>query len=91
MKLCFAIFATALSSVAARYQSVPIAKDGLAADSELGMQLLSKARRVEEADEEEAQMTWVSGYSIKFQGCHSVQQVCRLVNLEGFGRLPHGW
>jgi hypothetical protein len=82
MKLSVAIFAAALTSVAASYRSTPIAKSGLAADSELGMKVLSKARRVDEQnDEAEEQegvdITWVSGYSLKFQGCHEVQQVRR--------------
>ena len=75
MKLSFGIFATALTYVAASYRSIPIAESGIAADSELGMKVLSTARRVDE--QEGADITWVSGYSLKFQGCHHVQQVRR--------------
>jgi hypothetical protein len=75
MKLSLAIFAMALTYVAASYISIPIAERGLAADSDLGMKILSKARRVDE--QEAVDITWVSGYSLKFQGCHHVQQVRR--------------
>jgi hypothetical protein len=74
MKLSLAIFATTLTYVAASYISIPIAESGLAADSKLGMEVLSKARRVDE-QQEGMDITWVSGYSLKFQGCHHVQQV----------------
>jgi hypothetical protein len=57
---------------------------GLRADSDLGMKLLSKARRLEDnnaaaAEEEEEEedgydITWVTGFSLKFLGCHYVQQ-----------------
>jgi len=42
------------------------------ADSPLGMNLLSKARKLEEDDE--VDFTWVSNFAIKFQGCHHVSQ-----------------
>jgi hypothetical protein len=42
------------------------------ADSELGQNLLSKARKLEENGE--VDFTWVAGFSIKFQGCHHVSQ-----------------
>ena len=41
------------------------------ADSALGMSLLSKARKL---DEDEVDITWVSNFSIKFQGCHHISQ-----------------
>lgn len=46
--------------------------ESIKADSELGMKLLSKARRVEENGE--IDFTWVANFSIKFQGCHHVSQ-----------------
>jgi hypothetical protein len=46
--------------------------DNIKADSELGSLLLSKARRLE--NNGEIDFTWVSGFSIKFQGCHHVNQ-----------------
>ena len=75
MKLSFAILAATFSTVAASVRSVRMAKSGLTADSALGQSLLSKARLLEEANNEEVDMTWVTGYSLKFQGCHHVQQV----------------
>eukprot|EP00541_Cyclophora_tenuis_P011267 CAMPEP_0116555480 /NCGR_PEP_ID=MMETSP0397-20121206/8171_1 /TAXON_ID=216820 /ORGANISM="Cyclophora tenuis, Strain ECT3854" /LENGTH=377 /DNA_ID=CAMNT_0004080757 /DNA_START=86 /DNA_END=1219 /DNA_ORIENTATION=- len=42
------------------------------ADSKMGQNLLSKARKLEQNDE--VDFTWVSGYSLKFQGCHHVSQ-----------------
>lgn len=42
------------------------------ANSALGMKLLSQARNLEQDAEEE--VSWVAGYSLKFQGCHYVQQ-----------------
>jgi hypothetical protein len=46
--------------------------DNLEVDSPLGMDLLSKARALEQ--DEEIDFTWVSNFSIKFQGCHHVSQ-----------------
>ncbi|KAL3913474.1 MAG: hypothetical protein SGARI_000640 [Bacillariaceae sp.] len=46
--------------------------ESIKADSELGMNLLSKARRVEE--DGEIDFTWVANFAIKFQGCHHVSQ-----------------
>jgi len=46
------------------------AGDGIKADSKSGLNLLSKARRVDE----EVDVTWVAGFDIKFQGCHHVAQ-----------------
>ena len=41
------------------------------ADSELGMRLLSEARNLENS---EWTHTWISGYSLKFEGCHHISQ-----------------
>lgn len=40
------------------------------ADSKLGNSLLSKARRVNQAQEED--FTWLNGYSIRFNSCHTI-------------------
>jgi hypothetical protein len=40
------------------------------ADSELGMRLLSEARELDG----EWTHTWISGYSLKFEGCHHISQ-----------------
>lgn len=42
------------------------------ADSKLGNKILSNARRLDE--NEEADYSWVSGYSLKYQGCFHVSQ-----------------
>lgn len=47
--------------------------NNIKADSKLGNQLLSKARKLEQNDDE-IDFTWVAGYSIKFQGCHHISQ-----------------
>jgi len=44
----------------------------IGADSQMGIHILSNARRVEDANEQD--FTWVAGYSLKYQGCHHVTQ-----------------
>jgi len=44
----------------------------ISANSQMGMHILSNARRVEDANEQD--FTWVSEYSLKYQGCHHVTQ-----------------
>lgn len=66
MKLTLALVASLVTGSFA-LQSISEVK----AESNFGMDLLSKARRVEEA---EVDTTWISGYSLKFQGCHHVSQ-----------------
>mmetsp|Transcript_13881 Transcript_13881/g.23002 ORF Transcript_13881/g.23002 Transcript_13881/m.23002 type:complete len:402 (+) Transcript_13881:49-1254(+) len=77
MKFSLALFATFLAGTSAAVQRVP-AHGAIKADSDLGMKLLSKARNLDEENEDEAeeeeQYSWVAGYSLKFQGCHHVQQ-----------------
>jgi len=41
-------------------------------NSRLGQKVLSQARRLDE--DEEADMSWLTGYSLKFSGCHHVSQ-----------------
>ncbi|KAL7544188.1 hypothetical protein ACHAWF_007567 [Thalassiosira exigua] len=41
----------------------------ISAASDLGRSLLSQSRRLEDGNDED-DMTWVAGYSLKFQGCH---------------------
>lgn len=69
MKIVLSIIASLFSVVSAG-QWVEL-NQGIRADSEAGMELLSKARRLDDGD---YQQTWVSGYSIKFQGCHHISQ-----------------
>lgn len=76
MKFLLNFLTFGLASATLPIYGVP--KNGLAkigsiqADSELGMTLLSKARKLE--NNGEIDFTWVSGFSIKFQGCHHVSQ-----------------
>ena len=66
MKLTLAVAATLITGTAAQIiSSVP-------ADSKFGLGLLSKARRV--ADAQEADSTWIANFSLKFQGCHHISQ-----------------
>jgi len=67
MKFALALLASILPSSFA-VESISEVK----ADSKFGLDLLSRARKVEEAEEVDA--TWVSGYSLKFQGCHHIAQ-----------------
>lgn len=82
MKFSVAVLLSTLASVAAN-TPLPVygkLKSGktksisgeLTADSKLGSKLLSKARRLDE--DEEVDYTWVTGMSIKFQGCFHVSQ-----------------
>ena len=57
--------------------SVASAITEINSNSALGKNLLSKARKLEQNEEEQDfdQMAqWVSGYSVKFQGCHHIKQ-----------------
>ena len=45
--------------------------DGIRSDSELGQKLLLQARNL---NQNTADISWIAGYSVKFQGCHHVQQ-----------------
>jgi hypothetical protein len=44
----------------------------ISANSQMGMHILSNSRRVEDGNEQD--FTWISGYSLKYQGCHHVTQ-----------------
>jgi hypothetical protein len=68
MKYSLAVLSTVLALAAAAVPEISV-------DSAKGQGLLSKARRVEEEEYDwETQMAWITGYSLKFQGCHSVKQ-----------------
>jgi len=70
MKFTLSLFFAQLAAVAA-VKVIP-GNSEFKADSALGMKLLSQARHLEQDGEEE--VSWVAGYSLKFQGCHFVQQ-----------------
>ena len=69
MKLATSIFATALGLSAAT-EVTP--KAAISATSRIGQNVLSKARRLEDANEE-ISYTWVANMSLKFQGCYHTQ------------------
>ena len=75
MKFSFGLLATVFSGAAAASagstNSLPVGS-AITADSEIGMKVLSQARRLEQNGEED--ITWVAGYSLKFQGCHHISQ-----------------
>jgi hypothetical protein len=73
MKVSLAILVAALSSSAT---SAATTISSIRADSKLGMSLLSKSRQVEQNQNgaNEVDTTWISGYSLKFQGCHHISQ-----------------
>lgn len=62
------LFTTIASAVATQYVELPNTVD---ASSPLGKSVISQARKLEGG---EVDYSWVSGYSIKFQGCHHVTQ-----------------
>ena len=69
MKLSIAIFATALG-LSTAMEVTP--KADISASSRIGQNVLSKARRLEDANEE-ISYTWVANMSLKFQGCYHTQ------------------
>lgn len=71
MKLSLTLLLSSLLSASATSDVTP--SRPISANSDLGRSLLSQARRVDEADEEDA-MTWVTDYSLVFQGCYAVKQ-----------------
>lgn len=76
MKLSLTLLFAAFSGVSAAFKTVAVSND-IKADSDLGMNLLSKARRLEQQEEQqeaEEEVSWVAGYSLKFQGCHHIQE-----------------
>lgn len=75
MKFATTLLLSALAVVSARKTSKTSINvgDSVKASSQIGQKLLSKARRLEN-DEDEEMMTWVADYSLKFQGCHHLVQ-----------------
>mmetsp|Transcript_7925 Transcript_7925/g.11435 ORF Transcript_7925/g.11435 Transcript_7925/m.11435 type:complete len:393 (-) Transcript_7925:197-1375(-) len=65
--------AVATASPMPIYSSKKVEMKDIKANSELGQKLMSKARKLEEADDE-VDFTWVADFSLKFQGCHHISQ-----------------
>jgi len=67
-------FAALVATVQA---SLPVELDmpmEIKADSPLGMRLLSEAQHTEDRMLTDWKNTWLSGYSLKFEGCHHISQ-----------------
>lgn len=72
MSLLIAVF-LAIMANAAGYNYVQLNSE-IKADSDLARKLITKARKLAENKNENNQFNWVSGYSLKFQGCHQIKQ-----------------
>jgi len=68
----FAVLAATISGSLAVRSSTIRHGASISANSEMGMHILNNARRIEDANEQD--FTWVSEYSLKYQGCHHVTQ-----------------
>jgi hypothetical protein len=72
-----------LSLVGADSRASPIHVGEILADSDLGRELLSKAsRQLSQGGDDVFNGNWVSGYSLKFQGCHHISQWNDAINSE---------
>jgi len=69
MKLSLALVSVSIASASAVREISQVK-----AQSKMGMDLLSKARRVEEDGDAEVDQTWIAGMSLKFEGCHHISQ-----------------
>jgi len=79
MKLSLAILSAAIGAASAKKtkMNAKIAhspKASMKAESKVGNAILSKARRLDEDDNDEIDYTWVANMSLKFQGCYHTQQ-----------------
>jgi len=82
------LLANALVAACAIDTAIDI-KAGIPANSKLGRNLLSKARRVNQ--NEEQQFQWMVDYSIKFDSCHAINVFGgEREGGEEDGRSPHG-
>lgn len=72
MKFLVALTSLFASTAAASFEAGSGMTSAIPANSKAGRNLISKARRV--ADAQEQDDSWVANYEIKFQGCHHVSQ-----------------
>jgi len=70
MKLAIALLSSTLGIATAATRP----KASITAGSTVGQKVLSKARRLEQDENEEIDYTWVADMSLKFQGCYHTQQ-----------------
>ena len=74
MKFLVALLSLVAASATLPIYGKPHQLQDIKADSKMGSMLLSKARKLANNNNQEVDITWVAGYSIKFQGCHHVSQ-----------------
>jgi len=76
MKLSLALLSAALGIASGkRINTKQVAnKSSIKATSTVGQKVISRARRVEQDENEEIDYTWVANMSLKFQGCYHTQQ-----------------
>mmetsp|Transcript_29492 Transcript_29492/g.53497 ORF Transcript_29492/g.53497 Transcript_29492/m.53497 type:complete len:407 (+) Transcript_29492:103-1323(+) len=79
MKLTLAVLTAALGLSSAKKMSRKVKKNNvtpkssISATSKMGGKLMSTARRLENANDDEVDYTWVANMSLKFQGCYHTQ------------------
>lgn len=71
----FTLLAAFVSAKNAPVQDAMIPDFNIPTDSKMGKRLLSKARRLENQNQNDEEADWLSGYSIKYEGCSSLIQV----------------
>mmetsp|Transcript_5564 Transcript_5564/g.6463 ORF Transcript_5564/g.6463 Transcript_5564/m.6463 type:complete len:406 (+) Transcript_5564:132-1349(+) len=74
MKFFLALTALVGTVASKRFGSKTISLNDVKLNSKLGNSIMSKARKLEQDEDEEADYSWVADFSIKFQGCHHVSQ-----------------
>jgi len=75
MKLSLAVLSAALGVSAAKKVTMKevTPKASIKASSKIGEKVLSKARRLEQDENEEIDYTWVANMALKYQGCYHTQ------------------
>jgi replicative DNA helicase len=73
MKFSLSVLTSSLAAVAASESGLVVTDSS--SSSQGMMNIMAHARRLEQNNDQEVDLSWVSGYSLKFQGCHHVQQV----------------
>ncbi|KAL3802487.1 hypothetical protein HJC23_012506 [Cyclotella cryptica] len=68
----FSALSLVVTTVVTGHEHDPVFPSSITASSELGRSLLSLARRINNDDNNNGvDYTWITNYSLKFQGCHS--------------------
>lgn len=71
MKFILSLLTVALASAAQPVRELTKLPESVEAHTSLGQKIMASARRLDDGG---ADFTWVSGFSIKFQGCHHISQ-----------------